>query len=128
MNFIMKMMEPMMGKMVRKMSTKEKEEMMNKMMPNMLAGMTSTDKMQMMKKMMPYMMQDMDMKEMPKMMEQMMPDMWEMMDKKGMDCSVMMPKMMPIFMERIMGNKSNDDKKRLANEMIAVFKKWVSWF
>ena len=53
MKFMMKMMEPMMPKMIKGMSYKEKEKMMTTMMPAMLEGMTFEQKMNLMMKMMP---------------------------------------------------------------------------
>ena len=75
MHFMMKMMQPMMGKMVRGMSGHEKENMMDQMMPNMLAGMSLDEKLSMMNKMMPKMLEEMTAGDKMSMMMQMMPDM-----------------------------------------------------
>ncbi len=91
----------------------------------MLEGMADGEKMTMMMQMMPNMMGSFDMEKMPEMMGEMMPNMWKMMDEQGMSCSVMMPQMMPKWLNVLFEDKSPEEKKDFASRMISAFEQWL---
>jgi hypothetical protein len=146
MGFMISLMEKMMPVMTRGMTFEEKEEMMEKMMPHMMGEMSFQEKMRIMQKMMPMMMEDIEMEQMPEMMkgmmptmmakmdfekmpmmmEQMLPLMKEQMKAQGIECTEMMPKMMPVCMRIMLKGKTKQQKETLYKKVTTILKKEVT--
>jgi glutamine synthetase adenylyltransferase len=130
---MMKLMEKMMGFMMDRTSTEEKQEMMAEMMDRFFATMTPEDKQNMMQTMMPRMMEGVNMMEMmPQMMRGMMGGehgerCMEMMSKttgggQGMETfgmPQMMMEMMPHCLTMMLPHLSKDKRMELTLTMLA---------